>query len=274
MNHPAGLSVYGDVPRKLCDIAELDETEHEWQPGNRAAQKLFRCVECLRDVLEILISANQSKATEKKRRKIKILFTPLNSLTEATLDLLNDIESNPSTYQHLQTGATKLVSQLRTRLREEVPFGKNGLLSEVRNKVAAHVDHSLCPNQARELIKKAELHKVGKWIDANISVLSDVLKLSIYWWTCDSPSDNVMRLISAEPFLVTFRTENEEIVELLAIHLITNSPRQDVFDLMAEVVSYSRWLFRPGDVQIRGFTLDGPNECWAQTLKRFPSSNS
>ena len=57
MAHLGGLPIYADQVRRLVDAA-TELQPHNWRPANVAAQKLFRCVECLRDIEVILKSAD------------------------------------------------------------------------------------------------------------------------------------------------------------------------------------------------------------------------
>ena len=80
---------------------------------NIAATKLFRCVECFRDIESMLESADRSKNKAKQRRKLKIMLTPLHSLATGIRDLLNDLENNPDTVQKLPEGARDVIPRLR-----------------------------------------------------------------------------------------------------------------------------------------------------------------
>src|SRR5205085_9053316 len=44
---PRGMPVYFDDGRELTDIAEEPDNRDDWHPANTAANKLFRCIECL-----------------------------------------------------------------------------------------------------------------------------------------------------------------------------------------------------------------------------------
>lgn len=265
-----GMPIYLDIDRKLLDTADVDETQHDWHPGNSAAHKLYRCVECLRDVEGLLEGGSHLENATKKRRKAKAILTPLYSLAECTVDLLNDCESNPDTVRKLQGNVTKLISQLRLLLLQHIPIGKGGLLLRLRNKTSAHIDKTLSPAEVHKLIGALELHEIGMWLHTSISVLCDLLKLPIYFWTCESKYPDVTRLLACEPFLVSFRCNKGEIVELIAVHMVKRPPRADIRDLMLEVVDRSKWLFRPTDTQIRGFYEDDNTDFWARSLKTFP----
>jgi hypothetical protein len=270
MSKEKGLPIYLDIERKLMDSVHIDDTKHEWQPGNDAAHKLYRCVECLRDLLELLEDARHLQNSTKRRRRAKLLFTPLHSLAECVLDLLNDCESNPDTVQKMPAGATKLISELRKLFLQNVPIGKDGLLSKLRDKTSAHVDKGLWPSEARKLIATPELHEIGFWLDTSVSVLCDLLKLPVYFWSCESPYPDVVRIMMCEPMLVSMRLKDGKMTQLVGVHFVKRSPREDVNDLIFKVVEQSRWLFRPGDTQIRSFDLDGKDTPWAKSLKTIP----
>jgi hypothetical protein len=110
-----GRPVYADEVRQLADVV-TEYQPHSWKPANYAAQKLFRCVECLRDMEVLLQTAGRLKNKTKQRRKLKIIHTPLYSLVEAIRDLANDLENNPDTVCQLPNGARQLVPQLRSQL--------------------------------------------------------------------------------------------------------------------------------------------------------------
>lgn len=266
-----GLPIYFDIDRKLIDTAETDDAQHDWHPGNSAAHKLCRCVECLRDLRGLLEDGSRLENATKRRRKAKIILTPLHSLAECTVDLLNDCEGNPDTVKKMPVGYTKLISKLRLLLFNHIPVGKDGVLSRLRNKTSAHVDKTLRPAEARELIASLELHEIGMWLDTSISVLCDLLKLPVYFWTCESEHSQVIRMLMCEPFLVSFKCENGEMVELVAVHMVKRPPRADIRDLILDVVRQSRWLFRPSDTQIRAFYEDDNTDFWARSLESFPN---
>jgi hypothetical protein len=87
MAHLGGVPIYADQIRQLVDAATELQPQN-WQPANVASQKLFRCVECLRDIEVLLKSAGRSSNQVKRRRKLKIMLTPLHSLAEAVRDLV------------------------------------------------------------------------------------------------------------------------------------------------------------------------------------------
>ncbi len=259
------MPVYLDVDRRLVDTMEVDDTKHDWHPGNVAAAKLFRCVECLRDIEEHLENISTAKALDKKKRRAKLCTTALHSLAGCVRDLLNDCENNPDTSKSVPAQFAKLIPSMRSELLRNIPIGKDGLLATVRDKTAAHVDKSLGSYETSRLMKRLELHEVGLWLDVAIAILCEVLKLPVYYWTCESPIPGAIRMLMCEPFLLTLRIEENEIAELLATHAIKRSPKQDVSDLVIRVVNASRFLFRPGDPQIRAFYGAGLSDGWASS---------
>jgi hypothetical protein len=266
INIQDGLPVYVDVERKLANAVEVDDSTHDWLPGNRAAHKLHRCFECLLNIDELLEDAAKLKNPVKQRRRIKILFTHLHSFAECLLDLLNDCEANPDTVQKMPKGGTKLISQMRQLLLSQVPIGKDGLLSKLRDKTSAHIDKSLWVNESRDLVKKAKPHDVGLWLDVCIGIQCDLLKLPIYFWSVDSNQPDVVRIVMCEPFLVSMRIKDGKISELVGMHVIKQSPRKEIEEIILKVIKHSRWMFRPGDKQIRSVYYDEKDASWAQSL--------
>ena len=81
----------------LVILLLLNPGPHQMQPSNTVACKLYRCIECMRDISEILGAIQNVKARDKRRRRLKLLFTPLFSFVDSLVDLLHDIQSNPQT---------------------------------------------------------------------------------------------------------------------------------------------------------------------------------
>ena len=270
MSEQKGMPIYSDIERQLTDTIKFDNEDHAWIPGNQAAHKLFRCVECIRDIKGILEAAGATADVDKRRRLTKNLYTPLKSFVDCLFDLLNECESNPETVKKMPEGGTKLIPQLKHLLNQHLPIGKNGLLSSLRDKTAAHVDGSLWASEARALQKKAALHEVGFWLHISITVFCDLLKLPIYFWSCPSELPDVIRIMMCEPFLVSMKVgEDGRIKELVATHMAT-SPRKEIGDLVLATIEQSRWMFRPQDRQIKSLYFDQHGDSWAQSLKNSP----
>jgi hypothetical protein len=260
-----GAVFYADIERTLTDAVKTDEAEHDWFPANQASEKLCRCVECLRDLQTFFEGVHHLKESA-KRRRLKNLLTPLYSFAAGVLDLLNDCELNPDTVGKMQ-GTTKLIPQLRQLLLTHVPIGKERLLSKLRDKTAAHIDKSLSADEARQLIANLKSHEVGLWLHVCVTVFSDLLKLPIYFWSCKSEKPDVFHIMMCEPCLISMRIKDEESLEIVDTHIIKSSPRKEIGGIVLSVIEHSRWMFRPGDKQIRNIYYDNDGDSWAQSLK-------
>lgn len=99
-----GMSIYLDTfDREIANSLSEGEAEaNAWHPSNPAAQQLWRCLECLRDLDELLEEAFHQKNSTKKKRRLKNAITPLHSLMFALDDLLNDIQSNNETSRRFE----------------------------------------------------------------------------------------------------------------------------------------------------------------------------
>jgi len=265
----AGLPIYFDVERDLVDPIDSEPSERDWQPGNRSCEKLFRCVEAFRDLKYVIESAQESQNSTKRRRRLKLLVTPLHSLATCVDDLLDDCIGNPDTRSKLSSEQVKSIVRMKDVMSRRVPFKCDGILARVRNKTAAHIDAALSPNEVRQLLNSISAHQLGFWMDVCVSIVCDLLKLPIYFWSCHSNYPNVIRLLAAEPILASFRLEDNEISEFVGAHLIRRSPRTLIANLVIDVVKSSRWLFRPIDPQIREFYYDERDSSWAQSLQNL-----
>ena len=259
--------VYADAVRQLADVATQPQPQ-AWKPANVAAQKLFRCVECLRDLELLLQTASRLKSKVKQRRKLKIILTPLHSLVEAIRDLANDLENNPDTVKRLPPNARQLIPQIRSQLLSISSIGKGSLLSTTRNKLSAHIDRELSAEAMRVLLSQAETPQVGLWLHSCISVLTDFSKLTVYFWSCEPNGEGTIRILFVEPFVVTLGLNSDGKADrVIDVHLIPKPPRRDVLELMMRVVKNSKWMFGPTDPCIKSFIEDKPADSWAKSLK-------
>lgn len=274
MAHLAGLPIYADQVRRLVDAATELQPQN-WQPANFAAQKLFRCIECLRDIEVILKSASRAINPVKRRRKLKIMLTPLHSLAEASRDLLNDLETNPATVCRLPQGVRDLLPHMRSQLLRNVPIGKGGLLSTARNKISAHIDSDLSSDEMRTLLSQAEPAQIGLWLHTCVAIIADLIKVPVFFWSCDSDREDEIRILFNEPFVITLGLAPDgKVNRLLGADFIPEPPRYGVFQLLKRIISSSKWLFGPRDPRITGFTEDKPGSSWPKSLEWFPRKES
>jgi len=278
----SGIPIYLDEQeRRLIDALSSDDIPHNLYPSNLPAQKLHRCVEAMRDLLPLVESIADTKAADKRRRKLKLLFTPLYSFVEALLHLMHDVQTNPDTKRGLPPGTDALVSRMETMLSNCVPHQKRELLRKLRNQMSSHIDPSLDPFAARDLFRKANPSAIGRWMDATVTVLADLLKLPIYIWSCGSEQANVFGLTAiGAPVITFFETDGKHPTRIAGVFLLKHDPRTEVFELLKALVGASRWMFKANDPQISGFKQDGKTDSWAQSLitlkkmKRLPTTAS
>jgi hypothetical protein len=262
--------VYADQVRQLADVAAGNQPQ-AWKPANIPAQKLFRCVECLRDLENLLETGKRLKSKVKQRRKLKILHTPLHSLVEAVRDLLNDLENNPDTFCRLPEGARKIIPQLRSQLLQISTIQKGGLLSTTRDKISAHIDRELSAEEMENLLNKADASQIGLWVQTCIGVLADLIKLPVYFWQCEPNGEGIVKILFKEPFVVTLGLDsNGKVNRLLDVHMLPSPPRYDIFLLLKRVVNNTKWLFGPNASRILKFVEDKPGETWAKSLQWLP----
>jgi len=264
-----GIAVYFDQDRQLTDVATENRPE-TWKPANVAAQKLFRCIESLRDIEVLLPSAGRSKNKTKQRRQLKILHTPLHSLVEAIRDLANDLENNPDTVCRLPDGARQLIPQMKSQLLQISTIAKGGLLSLTRNKIAAHVDTGLSAEEMQILLSKADAPQIGLWLHTCVAVLADFIKLPVYFWSCECREHSV-RILFNEPFVVTLGFDpSGRPNRLIDIHIPPQPPRREVAELMVKVVNVSKWMFGSRSVRVAHFEEDKPEDPLAKSLRWLP----
>ncbi len=263
--------IYADAIRKIADVAK-EYDPHAWQPANTPAKKLFRCIESLRDLDFLLLDAGRAKSKDKLRRKLKILHTPLHSLVEGARDLANDLENNPESVRMLPENARQIIPKIRSQLIHISTIEKGGTLSTIRDKISAHVDKELTLEQMHFLLDHAKPPQVGLWLHTCISVLSDFIKLPVYFWACHPNGNESVRIMFKEPFVVTLELDSEcNVTRLLDIHMMPAPPRHELMKLFKKIVERSEWMFSSNDVRITNFSEDQEDEPWAKSLAWLPS---
>jgi hypothetical protein len=150
---------------------------------------------------------------------------------------------------------------------ENLPLGKGGILRELRDKVAAHIDSSLTPVEAKELWRQVDTAVLGLWLHQAINLMVDLYKLPVYFWYCECEQKDHARMLFEEPLVSTFRIDEGKVVELLGVHMTTSTPSKNSYTLVSNVVDLSRWMFKPCDPQIGEFYRDEDSSKWASFLR-------
>ncbi|WP_447879960.1 hypothetical protein [Serratia fonticola] len=262
-----GMPIFLDeTPRNISDSLEGVEVD-AWFPSNSAAQKLWRCLECLRDLDDLLVeSANQKNAT-KKKRKLKIALTPLHSLVKSLDDLCNDIQSNKETRCLLDESSVKDVSEIQGMFSRLLPHDHKADISTVRNKLSAHIDKKMHPSEAQKISVVITPSEFGRWLHICLHLVLDLTKLDIYNWSCKPPSDEYMCFMQNEPFIVTVKVEGDGSPALVALNIANHSPKDDIPSVVENLVLHSQWMFKSGQFRISNLKEDSRDN-W-NTFKEY-----
>lgn len=244
-----------ETPRAIADSLEEIAVD-AWFPSNSAANKLWRCLESLRDLDELLTdSANQKNAT-KRKRKLKIAITPLYSLILCVDDLCNDIQGNKETRGLLDIAKVNEVKEIQKRFSELLPHDHKAIVSTIRNKLSAHVDNKLHPSEAQKLNDVVTAHEFGRWLHICLHLVLDLTKLDIYTWSCKAPSDEYVCFMHNEPFIVTIKPGGKNGPELAALNIANGSPRNAIPEVIGNLITHSQWMFKKGQPRIASLKED------------------
>jgi hypothetical protein len=253
---------FESVSREVADcIEEEDIDAGAWHPSNKAAQKLWRILECLRDLDELIEGAAHQKNATKKKRRLKIATTQLYSLVSNLGDLINDINCNGETSKLLNAEQLQQVEKIGRQFESMVPHAPSDPLSIVRNKLSSHVDKKIYPTEARKIASVVIPSEFGRWLHVCLHLVLDLIKLDIYWWSCASNKDGYIRHMSCEPYIATFRVSSGTIEELAGLHISKNSPKNSVTAVVNSLIIGSQWMFKPGQPRI-GSLIEDKKENW------------
>lgn len=261
MNKNAGMPIYPEPDKRMADsLAEIDVDA--WYPSNSVSNKLWRCVESLRDLDLILSELPSLKNATKRKRVLKIAVTPLHALALSIDDLLNDMLCNKETSSNLSSKDRNEIKDLKKLFDSLLPHDRKSVFSGVRNKLSAHVDKKLHPYSAQKLSQNLSSDEFGRWLSICIHLLLDLTKLDIYTWSCKAPLDKYLRFMTDEPFVVTIWPDSPKGCQLVAMNVAKTSPRDEVSELVELLIKHSKWLFsRSGHPPFKGL-VPTPDEHW------------
>lgn len=259
---PKGLPIYLDpTERGITNAMDAPKVDvDEWFPSNKASLKLWRCLESMLDIEEALEFTAQSKNTTKRKRKLKLAITPLHSLIGNIDDLLNDIENNKETKSQLKASDIEEIIRIHKEYDRVLPHDHKSTISTIRNKLSSHIDKQLQPPEAQELASSIDQHEFGRWLHICLHLILDLTKLDIYSWSCKSPSEEYVTLMTNEPFIVTIKLNGENGAELAALNISKSSPKNSIPKSVDRLLSLSQWMFRKDQPRISSLYEDSQDK--------------
>lgn len=188
---------------------------------------------------------------------MKQFSVPLHSLAKCVVRLCDQIVGDPDASVELPPGTTAQVAKMKADLLVLVPIDHKGDLSVLRDRLGGHIDAKLSPRSAEEILAREAVSSFGKWLHVCIHVLLDLLKLDVYWWSVPAEIPGTIKLMTNEPFLITFEvSEDKQLKNLVGLDLSTRSPRQTMVEVIDKIVKESQWMFKPGERRIRTLKSD------------------
>ena len=245
-----GIPIYlDDDKRKFAESTSQELEVSTWHPSNPPAIHLWRCFEMLKDIENLLKGTTLLSSEDERRRRVKILVTPLYSLCIAIQNLCNYLNSAPDMRSNKNQRAE--ISKLLENFLKLVPFDKTSAIKGVRDQLSAHMD-KLTPYKAKEIFDKARNQEIGTWLHECIIALRHLLPLGVFAWTTDDCPEGYFRSMNVEPWLLTFKLENGKPNMIVGTDVAT-SPKKFVLEACDEIVKTSQWMFRKGDRRIVSF---------------------
>ena len=250
MDEKKGIAIYLDeVKRKFAD-STLEEVEvTAWHPSSRPAILIWRCYESLKDIENLLKGTAILRSEDERRRRVKILVTPLYTLCQAIRDIYNYLTSDIEIRNQFSEAERKEISKTLENFLKTVPLDKTSAIRGVRDQLSAHLD-KLMPYEAKDIFDQAKNHEIGAWLHECIIMVNELLSLEVYVWTSNDCPEGYFRVMFAEPWLVTWKLENGKPTMLAGLHMTTSSPKRLISETCDEVVKTSQWMFQEGDERI------------------------
>lgn len=221
--------------RKWSDACDPNEPVYSWHPANPPAEKLWRILESIRDLVEGL-SGLPTPTPAQTRRRIKLLATPLYSLASHIRALCNEVATSPELGNLVTTDERRMAAELVRDIERILPIAKNGALRVVRDRLSSHIDINILPEEARRVLSDASPATFRTWVHQAVAVVYHLLAFRAYGWTTRDTTPNQLQLMTSEPFLVTFRINaKNRPVEILDITLV-QTPKHEVATECAELI--------------------------------------
>lgn len=265
MENKKGWPIYLDEAKRNLADPTIEEAEvNSWYPSNKPSQLLWRCFDLLKDIGNLLQGTALLSESE-LRRRCKAIVTPLYSLCVAIKDLFNYLSSPPEHNDKLTREQKSDIkkqkshySKLLNEFLKAVPLDKTSAIRGVRDKLSAHAD-KLMPYEVTAILNKAQNYQIGTWLHECIIALGRLIPIPDCGWTTDDCPEGYVRFVSVEPWLITFKLDEEgKINRMVETNIVSSSPQNQVLETCYEVVKNSQRMFRPEDPRLifTGETLE------------------
>jgi len=235
--------------REMADPASDDIFAKGWHPDNRPAEKLWRCLEALRDVNNLLAGTDSVSDESELKRRLKLLAAPLLSFFDGIRALCRYLSSDPGTARELSEGQRQHLLKALEYLDGNLPLAQGSPLRDIRDKLAAHVDERLLPTSAREMMSQAVPGDYGRWLHQAILILLDVVKIGVYSWSSDDCPPDCAKIMTNEPFAFTWRIADGNQKTLVRMEIVP-SPRNSINAAAALAVARTQWMFGSDEIRI------------------------
>lgn len=252
-----GIPIFKDEQkRKIVDNLDILNQRLDWYPSNKAALILWRCLESLRDISLSLDICYHTKEIIKRKRIVKNISIPLHSLAKSIIDLCNNLTSNKENSKYLSKRKLYEISKIKESFSNLFNLDWNSDISMLRNRLAAHIDQNIWPQNANDILQKTNESVIGTGIHICCHILIDLLELNIYAWSCEIENHHTFNIMTNEPFLVCLNTKDDKPKRLNCIHIIQKSPKESITEVIGRIIKSSQWMFSKNDVRISTISIN------------------
>jgi hypothetical protein len=236
-SHHSGMPLHVDqFARKWADACDPSDPVHSWYPSNPPAEKLWRILECLRDLSNGLPDAPMLLTPADKQRRVKLLATPLYSLVAHIRALCNELETSADLRDRLAENERRNAAALRVELERDLPIEKEGALRAVRDQLAAHIDENMVPERARRALSEATPPMFRDWIHRALTTVYQLLSYRVYGWTTRDTTPHQFQLMTSEPFLLTLRLDDDNRLSEILDVTVVQTPKYEIATQCRELV--------------------------------------
>lgn len=217
-------------------------------PANDHATTIWQCAEALRGVRSSLLGTEHFSITDRRRRLIQVV-TPFVSLCDRLVRFCNYLETPPIDDWNPRVDAVTLkrICKARDEFKGEVLYNR-GPLKIVRDKMSAHIDQKLSPQDAVTFVDAIDVPTLGHWIQKAILLLAELLQLEVYAWVAEEVPEGCVSLMSVSGSLITMPLDEDGklIPQLLGLEL-GHRPEIEIAEIAESVLKEMQWMFPSGE---------------------------
>jgi hypothetical protein len=236
---PLGLvPIYGDSREPELDDAAADECWHRWKPHSPLTNKLFCCVDAMRDTRTALSPLLLAPDEVGNKRRLVPALTAVFKWAKCVRDLHEGIGNQAK--GRISKAERQALSKLFRAFEKQVNTN-DGPMKTARDKLAAHVDKDVFKDDPRTLWAGFSLPAILCWIRASVEMMAALIEPDVYAWTRGEDGSRFVRVMQFDSREVCLAFEEGKAPTVVSMTL-ARSPKYGIEREVRQLVAVCRQL--------------------------------